>query len=83
MTNNDRPAPVSYLDSIRAYQPTAGINAKFTQILLISDSDLAEVFVETGPTAEHLLDAMTIVRAHLDHMEEFLREGILLTSPTN
>lgn len=86
MDNNDRPAPSSYLDGIRAYFPTSGINGKFTDILLISDNDLAEVFMEPGSGkagADFLLSAIATVRDHLNHIEGFLREGILLTAPAD
>lgn len=73
----DSNQPTSYLDGLRAYQPTVAINDKFTQVLLISDADLAEVFLEDGPTAEYLLDALNIVRAHLEHVETFLRDGLV------
>jgi hypothetical protein len=77
------PDPTSYTDRLNARSPLIEINGKFTQVLLINDSDLAELFVGPGSGADYLVDAVQVVRDHLTHIEAFLREGILLTAATS
>jgi len=66
----------SYLTRIQSNTPTAEIVDKLTALLVINESDIAELFLEASPTAEYVLQVLTVTRDHLAEVEAFIRTGL-------